>query len=81
MEKILNPAGRVSLLSFFGSKEVKCNWDFISTNSITVYGSLGSPGVWPFVIAKLENGDIEVNSIISHRTADGQLGGQRRHRE
>lgn len=67
MEKVLNPAGRISLLSFFGSKEVKCNWDFISTNSITVYGSLGSPGVWPFVIAKLESCDIEVDSIISHR--------------
>lgn len=65
--KILNPAGRLSLLSFFGNKKVPCNWDFISTNEITICGSLGSPAVWPFVIAKLEAGEIEVDSIISHR--------------
>lgn len=66
-EHVLRPGGRISLLSFFGDKQVKCNWDFISTNGITVFGSLGSPGVWPFTIEKLEDGTISAESIISHR--------------
>ena len=66
-EKILNPAGRISLLSFYGNKRLECNWDFFSTNGITIHGSIGSPRVWPFVISKMESGVLDVNSIISHR--------------
>lgn len=61
------PGGRISICGFFDSAKADCNWDFISTNSIDIRGSLGSPNVWPFVISCIESGRLDVENIISHR--------------
>ncbi len=66
-KKVLAPAGRIVLCGFFGSKAAPCDWDFISTNDAEIIGSLGSPGIWDFVISLIESGKLDVKSIISHR--------------
>lgn len=66
-ENVMAPGGRISICGFFDSAKADCNWDFISTNSIDIRGSLGSPNVWPFVISCIESGRLDVENIISHR--------------
>ncbi len=66
-EKVLAPAGRMVLCGFFEGKDAPCSWDFISTNDAEIIGSLGSPGIWDFVIAMIEDGRLDVKNIISHQ--------------
>ena len=66
-QKVLAPAGRIVLAGFFGTKTAPCNWDFISTTDAEIIGSLGSPGIWDFVISLIEDKKIDVTGIISHR--------------
>lgn len=64
--KVLAPAGRIVLCGFFGTKLAQCKWDFISTSDSEIIGSLGSPGIWDFVIYLIESGRLDVTGIISH---------------
>ena len=64
--EVLAPAGRIVLCGFFGTKQAPCSWDFISTNDAEIIGSLGSPGIWDFVISLMESGRLDVKGIISH---------------
>jgi L-iditol 2-dehydrogenase len=66
MEKVINPYGKISLVGFFGSKKAECNWDSFVTKNISIYGSLGSPGIWQDVIKLMEKGDLETKNLISH---------------
>lgn len=66
-EEIMAPAGRISICGFFGNTEAQCNWDFISTNSIDIRGSLGGPNIWPFLISCIREKRLDVENIISHR--------------
>lgn len=65
-EGIITGAGRISCCGFFGGKNAPCNWDFIITNDIEIFGSLGSPGVWDFAIQCMEMGKIDAKNIITH---------------
>ena len=65
-KNVLAPAGRIVLCGFFGEKHVPCSWDFISTSDAEIIGSLGSPGIWDFVISLVEDGKLDVKSVISH---------------
>ena len=65
-QKVLAPAGRIVLCGFFGAKSAPCSWDFISTTDAEIIGSLGSPGIWDFVISLIEDGKLDVQSVISH---------------
>jgi len=64
--KVLAPAGRIVICGFFGTKKAECQWDFISTNDAEIIGSLGSPGIWDFVITLMESGRLDVRCILSH---------------
>lgn len=64
--KVVAPACRIVLCGFFGEKAAPCSWDFISTSDAEIIGSLSSPGVWDFVISLIEDGKIDVKSVISH---------------
>ena len=64
--KVLAPAGRIVTCGFFGTKQAPCQWDFISTNDVQIIGSLGSPGIWDFVIGLVESGRLDLDGIISH---------------
>jgi 2-desacetyl-2-hydroxyethyl bacteriochlorophyllide A dehydrogenase len=63
---ILNGAGRISMCGFFGKQKVDCDWDYIITNDIEIYGSLGSPGVWDWTIDCMRRGLIDAKNIITH---------------
>ena len=66
IKSVINPGGKISLVGFFGGKKVECDWDSFITRDINIYGSLGSPGIWDYVIQMLEEGRIETKNLISH---------------
>ncbi len=66
IEKVINPYGKVGMVGFFGLKQPPCNWDAFVTKNVTMYGSLGSPNVWPDVIKLMETGELTTDHLISH---------------
>ena len=66
IKSVINPGGKISLVGFFGSTKVECDWDSVSTKDLSIYGSLGSPGVWDYVIELLEEGKLDTKNLISH---------------
>jgi 2-desacetyl-2-hydroxyethyl bacteriochlorophyllide A dehydrogenase len=60
------PGGRIVLLGIFaGQKGRDIDLDRIVTGDISLRGALGSPGVWPDVIALIEAGRIDPGLIVS----------------
>ena len=66
IKKVIKPMGRVMLNGLFGSKRADIDWDFITTNEITIRGTLGSANIWDDVIHMIMTGKIETKSLISH---------------
>ena len=64
--KVINPCGKIGMCGFFGGKVVPCDWDSLTTKEVSIYGALGSPYIWDEVIARLEDGTLEVESMTSH---------------
>lgn len=65
IKKVINPAGRIVIAGFF-SKNIDIDLDYYTTRNISIIGSLGSPGIWDYVIELIERKKINVQSIISH---------------
>ena len=58
--------GRIVFLGIFaGQKAGQVDLDRIVTGDITIRGALGSPGVWPDVIALIEGGRIDPGILVS----------------
>ncbi|MBN8995823.1 MAG: alcohol dehydrogenase catalytic domain-containing protein [Rhizobiales bacterium] len=58
--------GRIVFLGIFaGQKADQVDLDRIVTGDITIRGALGSPGVWPDVIALIEGGRIDPGILVS----------------
>lgn len=65
-QSVAAPAARFALCGFFGDNVQKFDWNFVCTNDIEIIGSLGSPGIWDYVISLIEGGKIDMKCIISH---------------
>ena len=64
----VQPGGRVVLLGLFaGRKADGVDLDRIVTGDITLRGALGSPGIWPDVIALVESGRVDPAALVSDR--------------
>lgn len=60
------PGGRIVLLGIFaGRKAENVDLDRIVTGDISIRGALGSPGIWPEVIALIESGRIDPGVLVS----------------
>ena len=59
IKKVINPNGKVGMVGFFGDKKPACDWDSFTTRDISIYGSLGSPNVWPEVLQMMQSGKFD----------------------
>lgn len=62
----LRPGGRIVLIGLTGNPTVPVAVDRLVVGDQTVIGSLGSPGVWPEVIAMLAATTIRPSTIVTH---------------
>lgn len=62
----LRPGGRIVLIGLTGEPTVPVAVDRLVVGDQTVQGSIGSPGVWPDVIALLATGAIRPSTIVTH---------------
>lgn len=61
------PGGTVVLQGLFGGRLLDgFDLDQIVINDLAVKGALGSPGIWPEVIALIESGRVDPLAIVSH---------------
>lgn len=61
------PGGRVVLQGLFGGRLLTgFDLDQIVINDLTVRGALGSPNIWPEVIALIESGRVDPLRIVTH---------------
>jgi len=65
IKEVINPAGRIVVVGFF-SQSIDIDLDYFTTRNISIFGSIGSPGIWDYVIELIESDKIDVKSIISH---------------
>ena len=64
----VRPGGRIVLLGLFaGRKADGVDLDRIVTGDISLRGALGSPGIWPDVIALVESGRVDPAALVSDR--------------
>ncbi|WP_421853578.1 zinc-dependent alcohol dehydrogenase [Oricola sp.] len=69
------PGGRVVLQGLFaGGKVRELCFDHLVVNDISLLGALGSPGIWPDVIALIESGEVDPAAIVTHELALDQFG-------
>lgn len=63
----VSPGGRVILQGLFAGRKLDgFDLDQIVLRDLTVKGALGSPGIWPEVIALIESGRVRPEAIVSH---------------
>lgn len=65
----LAPGGRLVLLGLTGLPSVALATDEVVVNDQEIVGSLGSPGVWPMVLALLATGRVRPSALVTHRFA------------
>ena len=65
----LASGGRLVLVGLNGSIAVPVSTDEIVVNDQELIGSLGSPGVWPDVLALLESRAVRPSLLVSHQFA------------
>lgn len=65
----LSPGGRLVLLGLTGLPSVPLATDDVVVNDQEIVGSLGSPGVWPMVLALLATGRVRPSALVTHRFA------------
>ncbi|MCX5516706.1 hypothetical protein C3941_17645 [Kaistia algarum] len=62
------PGGRLILQGLFaGRKADGIDLDRIVTSDIEIRGALGSPGIWPDVIALVETGRVDPGALVTER--------------
>ena len=66
-QQVLAPAGRMALCGFYGPNVKPFDWNFVCTSDVEIVGSLGSPGIWDYVISLIESGKIDIKRIITHK--------------
>ena len=59
--------GSVVLLGLTGAPATPVDLDRVVVRDLTVQGSLGSPGVWPEVVALVASGQVRPSVLVSHR--------------
>lgn len=64
---LASPGARLGLLGLCGGHKPAVDVDKIVTGDMTIFGSLGSPGVWSTVVRMVGEGEIDTERIISHR--------------
>lgn len=63
----VSPGGRVVLLGICGGKPLPdFDIDHLVINDISVRGALGSPNIWPDVIAMIEGKRVDPTAIVTH---------------
>ena len=68
------PGGRVVLQGLFGGRLLSgFDLDQIVINDLTVKGALGSPNIWPDVIALIESGKVDPLKIVTHSIGLGDF--------
>ncbi len=71
---VVKPGGRVVLQGLFGGRVLKdFELDHVVINDLTLRGALGSPNVWPEVIALIEAGHVKPLSIVTHELGLSQF--------
>ena len=63
----LAPGGRMVLVGLTGRETVPLDTDALVVGDQELVGTLGSPGVWPDVLALLGHAKIRPSSIVTHR--------------
>jgi L-iditol 2-dehydrogenase len=63
---LLCPGGRIVLVGLTGNPTLPVAVDRLVVGDQTVIGSIGSPGVWPEVIALLATGAIRPSALVTH---------------
>jgi 2-desacetyl-2-hydroxyethyl bacteriochlorophyllide A dehydrogenase len=58
--------GSIVVVGLSGLRDVPIDLDGIVVRDVTLYGSLGSPGVWPAVIDLVAAGAVTPGKLISH---------------
>lgn len=59
--------GRVMLLGVFAGRPALIDVDAVVLGDLSLRGALGSPHIWPSVIALVESGRVHPEQIITHR--------------
>lgn len=62
----LAPGGRLVVVGLSGQATVPVAVDELVTKDQTMAGSVGSPGVWPEVIAMVESGALQPSALVTH---------------
>ncbi len=65
----LAPGGRLVVVGLFGQAQLPVDVDRIVVSDHTLTGSLGSPGVWPALLALLGRGRLKPSALVSGRYA------------
>jgi threonine dehydrogenase-like Zn-dependent dehydrogenase len=61
------PGATIILQSLMGGRpERALDLDHIVVHDLTLRGALGSPGIWPEVIALIEEGLVDPSAIVTH---------------
>jgi 2-desacetyl-2-hydroxyethyl bacteriochlorophyllide A dehydrogenase len=60
-------AGSVVLMGLTGAPATPVDLDRVVVRDLTIQGSLGSPGVWPEVVALVAGGQVRPSVLVSHR--------------
>lgn len=65
--KTTKPGGRVVLQGLFGGRLLESfDLDQLVINDLNIRGALGSPNIWPDVIALIESGRVNPLKIVTH---------------
>jgi 2-desacetyl-2-hydroxyethyl bacteriochlorophyllide A dehydrogenase len=64
---IAAPGARVVMTGLFGGETCTVDFDPLVTREITVFGSLGSPNLWPEAIALHRQNRVRAERMITHR--------------
>ena len=66
---IIAPRARVAMTGLFAGAKCSVDFDPLVVSNITVFGVLGSPGVWDEAIDLHERGAVTAQPLITHRLA------------
>ena len=62
----LAPGGRLVLAGLTGQPEIRLPVDNIVIGDLELVGTLGSPGVWPAVLALLDSQKVHPAELVTH---------------
>jgi L-iditol 2-dehydrogenase len=66
---IVAPGARVAMTGLFAGEICDVNFDPLVVQEVSVFGSLGAPGLWPECISLHRQGRVRTDRIITHRMA------------